>query len=40
MSPLAGAQLAEEAEAFIRDLREALAAAGDPARAGMQQWGC
>ncbi|MDO5063375.1 MAG: DNA alkylation repair protein [Actinomyces bowdenii] len=37
MSPLAGTQLAEEAEALIHDLREALAAAGDPARAARQR---
>ena len=36
MTPLA-AQLTEETDALVRDLREALAAAGDPARAEQQR---
>ena len=36
MTPLA-ARLTEETDALVRDLREALAAAGDPARAEQQR---
>ncbi|MBO3725704.1 DNA alkylation repair protein [Actinomyces bowdenii] len=37
MSPLADTRLVEETDVLIRDLREALAAAGDPARAAQQR---